>query len=167
MSDERGRFSQLQGINYNEASVVHLGAGEMLAMVRADGAFHTEGELMPVGGVGELMTARSFDGGLSWTPPTRTGLWGQPGSLLTLRDGRLLCTYGYRRKPFGVRSCFSTDRGLTWQTDQEVIVRDDSPTWDCGYPNSIELNSGQVFTAYYLVDADGNRHIAATTWTPR
>jgi sialidase-1 len=165
MSDEAGRFSQLQGINYNETSLLHLGNGEMLAMVRADVSFHTEEEFMPVGGVGDLCTARSFDGGLSWTAPRRTGIWGQPGSLLALRDGRLLCTYGYRRKPFGVRCCVSRDRGANWDVEGEIVLRDDSPTWDCGYPFTIELNGGELFTVYYIVDGDGSRCVAATRWT--
>ncbi len=164
MSDENGRFSQLQGVNYNETSLLHLGNGEVLAMVRADSTFHTEGELMPVGGAGSLCSARSFDGGLCWTPPQKTGLWGQPGSLIQLKNGDVLCTYGYRRKPFGVRCAISKDRGATWLAQNEIIIRDDSPTWDVGYPFSIELKNGKMFTAYYFVDEEGTRHVAGTHW---
>jgi hypothetical protein len=165
MSDESGRFSQLQGLNFNETSLIDLGSGHMLAMVRADGAFHTSGdEFMPVGGVGELHTAESFDSGLSWTAPRRTGLWGQPGSILRLASGDILCTYGYRRTPFGVRCALSRDGGRSWAPDREVIVRDDSASWDCGYPFSIELAPGRIFTVYYLTDRSGVRHVAGTHW---
>lgn len=164
MSDESGRFSQLQGVNYNETSLLPLGGGEILAMVRADASFHTESEFMPVGGVGSLCTARSYDSGLSWTPPSGTGIWGQPGSIMRLQDGRILCTYGYRRKPFGVRCCVSQDGGKTWDSDREIILRDDCPTWDCGYPFTIQLETGTLFTVYYFVDHDGTRHIAGTHW---
>jgi sialidase-1 len=164
MSDENGRFSQLQGINYNETSLLHLGNGEMLAMVRADASFHTDDGFMPVGGVGDLCSARSFDGGLSWTPPSRTGMWGQPGSIMQLSDGRILCTYGYRRKPYGVRCCLSTDRGKTWDVKNEIVVRDDSPTWDCGYAFSIELKDGGIFTVYYFTDDAGTRFVSGTHW---
>lgn len=164
MSDEAGRNSQLQGINYNETSLLALGNGELLAMVRADGAFHTDNEFMPVGGVGTLCTARSYDGGLSWTSPVSTGIWGQPGSLLKLVDGRLLCTYGYRRKPYGVRACLSSDGGKTWDVKNELIIRDDCPVWDCGYPFSVQLPNGSIFTVYYFVDGELTRFIAGTTW---
>lgn len=165
MSDEAGRFSQLHGLNFNEASLIDLGKGRMLAMVRADGAFHTsDNEFMPVGGVGELHCADSFDSGLSWSVPRRTGLWGQPGSLLALSNGDLLCTYGYRRRPFGVRAAISKDHGATWDSAGEIAIRNDCPTWDCGYPFSIELSSGQMFSVYYFVDDEGTRHIAGTHW---
>jgi len=164
MSDVKGQASQLQGINYNETSLLSLGDGEMIAMVRADATFHTEDEFMPVGGVGDLCLARSYDGGLSWTLPVRTGIWGQPGSLIKLSDGRLLATYGYRKKPFGVRCTISEDKGRTWNNSEEIVIRNDCPTWDCGYPFTIQLGKHSLFTVYYFVDSEGTRHIAGTHW---
>lgn len=164
MHDEKGKFSQLQGINYNETSLLHLGKGELLAIVRSDADFHTEDEFMPVGGVGGLSVARSFDSGMSWTYPVRTGIWGQPGSIIQLSNGNILCTYGYRKSPFGVRCCISYDCGITWDIKNEIIVRDDCPTWDCGYPFTIELNDGNMYTVYYFVDNEGTRHICGTNW---
>lgn len=164
MSDENGKYSQLQGINYNETSLLHLGSGEMVAMVRADADFHTENEFMPVGGVGDLCVAKSFDGGLSWTNPIHTGIWGQPGSIMKLDNGYLLCTYGYRRLPFGIRCCISKDKGKTWNINDEIIIRDDCPTWDCGYPFTIQLKDGNLFTVYYFVDSTGTRYISGTHW---
>ena len=79
-------------------------------------------------------------------------------------DGRILCTYGYRRKPFGVRCCISNDDGRSWDSNREIILRDDCPTWDCGYPFTIQLDIGSLFTVYYIVDQDGTRHIAGTHW---
>lgn len=166
LSDEAGRFSQLHGLNFNETSLLDLGAGHILAMTRADGAFHTTGDqFMPVGGVGELHVAESFDSGLSWSMPRRTGIWGQPGSICRLADGRILCTYGYRRSPYGVRACMSADGGKSWDVGNEIVLRDDCPTWDCGYPFSIELEPGKMFSVYYFVDAGGTRHVAGTHWS--
>ena len=168
MCDPAGSRSQLQGINYNETSLLHLGNGELLAMVRGDSSFHTSGDqFMPVGGVGELYSSRSYDAGLSWEAPRKTGIWGQPGSLLGLSDGAVLCTYGYRRKPFGVRACLSVDKGRTWLTNEEYVLRDDAPTWDMGYPFSLQLKDGGLFSVYYFVDNEGVRHIAATHWKLR
>jgi sialidase-1 len=165
MSDESGRFSQLQGVNYNETSLLHLGNGEMIAMVRGDGEFHTTGdEFMPVGGVGSLFMARSYDSGMSWSEPELTGIWGQPGSLILLSNGDILCTYGYRKSPYGVRACVSKNHGKTWDMDNEIIVRDDNPIWDCGYPFTIELPKNKLFTVYYMTDMEGTRYVAGTHW---
>ena len=43
----------------------------------------------------------SEDGGLTWTYPVEASFQGYPNHLLKLRDGRILCTFGYRRKPMG------------------------------------------------------------------
>ena len=97
-------------------------------------------------------------------PAKCTGMWGQPGSIIRLSNGNILCTYGYRKKPFGVRCCISRDHGETWDVDNEIVVRDDCPTWDCGYPFSIELPDGHVFTVYYFVDDKRTRYVAGTHW---
>jgi hypothetical protein len=137
----------------------------MIAMVRVDTAFHTENEFMPVGGVGELHLSRSFDSGLSWTPPKKTGLWGQPGSIIKLSNGDILCTYGYRRKPYGIRCAISKDKGNTWDSKNEIVLRDDGPTWDLGYPFSLQLIDGNIISVYYFTDLEGTRHIAGTKWS--
>ena len=60
--------------------------------------------------------------------------WGAPGDLVRMRDGRIVCVYGYRLPPFGVRARFSEDDGRTW--GRELILRDDGGSWDLGYPRS-------------------------------
>src|SRR5207244_1326571 len=50
---------------------------------------------------GETLQSESTDGGKSWSVPRALGVWGLPSHLLRLKDGRLLMTYGHRRKPFG------------------------------------------------------------------
>ena len=74
--------------------------------------------------------------------------WGFPPHLLTLSDGRLLCTYGYRRAPFGERACISDD-GVTWDRRREIVLRDDADSGDLGYPATIEVDSGELITVYY------------------
>lgn len=165
MCDPRGSQSQQQGINFSETSLHHFGNGHLLALTRADETFYTDaGDFVPVGGLGELRTAQSMDGGLSWTLPRQTGIYGTPGSLVALNDGRLMATYGYRRHPYGVRCCFSVDHGRSWNVGTEVIVRNDAPSWDCGYPFSLELAPGRILTVYYLSDDKGVRHVASSHW---
>jgi hypothetical protein len=90
----------------------------------------------------------SDDQGHTWAKPYKTPLWGFPPHLLQLSDGRILCSYGYRRPPFGQRACLSED-GITWKLENEVILRDDAPNKDLGYPASVELEPGVVLTVYY------------------
>ena len=71
--------------------------------------------------------------GNTWAPPFATPLWGFPPHLALLADGRVLCTYGYRRPPYGERACLSDD-GVSWSLRQEVVLRDDVPNGDLGYP---------------------------------
>jgi len=165
MCDNKGSNSQQQGKNFSETSLLHFGDGYLLAMVRTDETFYTDGgEFVPVGGIGELSSAISMDAGLSWTYPKKTGIYGTPGSLLRLNDGRILASYGYRKKPFGVRCCLSEDNGKTWLIEKEIIIRDDSPVWDCGYPFTIQFQNNEFLTVYYITDTDGLRHIASTRW---
>jgi sialidase-1 len=166
MSDPNGDVSQQQGINYSETSLFHFGNGKLMALTRADETFFTKaGEFVQVGGIGELRASWSHDCGLSWTFPAKTGIFGTPGSLIKLNDGRMLATYGYRAPPYGVRCCFSIDQGNSWDVKNELIIRDDAPTWDCGYPFSIEISPAKILTVYYIADELGCRHIAATHWS--
>ena len=83
--------------------------------------------------------------------PFATPLWGHPPSLALLSDGRVLCTYGYRRPPYGQRACLSND-GVHWDLQDELVLRDDAPNADLGYPASIELEPGTILTVYYQPD---------------
>ena len=56
-----------------------------------------------------MMNGRLQSEGRTWSQPIKTAMWGFPAHLLELRDGRILCTYGYRRKPYGVRASISKD----------------------------------------------------------
>lgn len=95
-----------------------------------------------------LWVTWSDDEGRTWSEAKPTGLWGYPPHLLTLSDGRLLCTYGRRRVPFGERACVSAD-GLHWDPAHEVVLRDDADGGDLGYPASLELKSGRILSVYY------------------
>ena len=103
----------------------------------------------------------------TWTWPERTApspIWGHPADLLPLQDGSLLCTYGYRREPTGIRACLSRDQGKTWDLAHEIILRDDGFGSDLGYPQSIQLEDGRVFTAYYMQTGRELPQIDGTAW---
>ena len=54
-----------------------------------------------------MFSAHSDDDGRSWSTPVATGIDGYPPHLLRLGDGRLICTYGYRKPPFAIRAVLS------------------------------------------------------------
>ena len=111
-----------------------------------------------------LVQSWSDDSGRTWSYPFRTGIWGVPANLLKLRDGRVLCTYGYRREPMGVRAVASNDGGETWDLDHVYILRDDGGTRDLGYPASTQLADVSILTVYYMSGPDGVTYSAATRW---
>ena len=104
---------------------------------------------------GYLYGCRSLDGGATWSRPEPTPMFGHPGHLLPLQDGRLLCTYGRRTAPFGIRACLSEDGGRSWRVGEEIVVRDDLPNGDLGYPTTIEYEPGRLFVCYYGQEPDG------------
>jgi sialidase-1 len=142
-------------VNLNETAIAENADGEVIAMIRAE---------PPEGGY--MFTSVSTDSGITWSPAQRAGMWGYPGHLLLLSDGRMLCTYGYRRDDMGVRAVISDDGGHTWNTDEVIILRNDAAPYgsDLGYPISVEIEPGQIFTIYYFTLDDGITHIAGTHW---
>ena len=106
----------------------------------------------------------SFDGGRTWSAPRPTAIWGYPAHLLRLTDGRLLTVYGVRRPPYGIRACLSDDDGVTWDTEHELVIRDDLPNGNLGYPAAAELSNGRVIAAYYGEDASGVTHIIGSSF---
>lgn len=114
---------------------------------------------------------KSDDGGRTWAFLSRVNDWGAPGDLVCMKDGRIVCVYGYRMPPFGIRARISEDGGRTW--GRELILRDDGGSWDLGYPRVTEHEPGKILAIYYMNRRDdpiqmngGVRHIAQTIFKP-
>ncbi len=110
---------------------------------------------------------RSSDNGKTWAyagrPAPETG--GNPPSMISLRDGRLALTYGYRLKPYGLHARLSADNGKTW--GEELVLRQDGGSWDLGYPRTVQRRDGKLVTIYYFnTGANSERFIGATIWDP-
>ena len=136
-------------ISFWEPSITRTPDGTILCMIR------TAHE--PRWRHDNLWLSHSKDDGYSWSRPERTPLWGYPPDLTVLQDGRILCTYGYRRAPWGVRACVSDD-GIHWDIANEFIIQEGgvapehaqcSPKWHIGYPTSIQLRDGTIFSVYH------------------
>ena len=139
-----------------ELHQAELQDGRVVAMIRYD-----------IGPDHYLWQMESEDGGYSWSSPRVTEIWGLPPHLLVLRDGRLLCTFGHRRVPYGQRACLSQDGGRTWDYEREIVIRDDAPSDDLGYPASVEMDDASVLTVYYQQDfIEEPPCLMATRWRP-
>ncbi|MCX6897660.1 MAG: SUMF1/EgtB/PvdO family nonheme iron enzyme [Verrucomicrobia bacterium] len=110
---------------------------------------------------------RSDDLGRHWTllGDATPNIGSNPPALVILKNGQLCLTYGYRRKPYGVRARISSDEGRTW--GPEIILHDDGLTGDLGYPRSVVRPDGKVLTVYYFNGPrDEDRAIEGTLWRP-
>ena len=153
-SKDRGRTwekpveaARLGGFPFSEPSVTETSAGKLLLMSREEIT-------------GFIYQSESEDGGLTWAPPRKLDLWGCPTHCITLKDGRILIVYGRRRAPYGIRASLSEDEGSTW--GEEIVIRDDFPNDNLGYPSVIEYEDAKLFTAYYGEDSDGITCIQGT-----
>ena len=142
-----------QRVGFHEPPLLRLSSGRLITVIRTDG------------GDGYQYQAYSDDDGWTWQGLKRTPMWGQPCNVIELRSGRVLCTYGYRREPFGVRAAFSEDQGETWDMGHEVVIRDDGIHRDLGYPASVEMKDGRILSVYYFHGQDGIRFIGGSIWS--
>ncbi len=166
-------------VNANEIAFVWASNDRILAHIRSDKHPY-------------IMESWSEDNGKTWTYPTNiyankndpspegSNVIGGPVHLLGLNDGRILCTYGYRQEPMGIRATVSDDGGNTW--GMPIILRSDGgyrsslhkkkwfwqekahPGNDIGYPVSIQLDNDEILTAYYITTKDQITSIQITKW---
>jgi len=143
-----------EAANYHEPHVVELPSGRLVAAIRLDDA---PGNPMSAAGIPHftIMQTESCDGGTTWSLPRWLGFKGSPPHLLRHSSGAVVMTYGYRDKPYGQRVAVSRDDGKTWQADW--ILRGDGPDGDLGYPSTVELADGSLFTLCYQKAANDEK----------
>lgn len=152
-----------EAANYHEPHVVQLPSGRLVAAIRLED--HADRKV-GAGGIPSftIMQSDSADGGATWSMPRWLGFQGSPPHLLRHSSGALVMTYGYRGKPFGQRVAISRDDGKTWQADW--ILRGDGPDADLGYPSTVELADGSLFTVCYQKAAAGEKcSLLWSRWT--
>ncbi len=138
--------------SFGETALVQAANGDLVAMMRTEPALGSR-----------MWTTRSADRGRTWSKPVESPLLGHPAHLLRLRDGSLLCTYGHRNAPIGIRATVSHDHGRTWPENKIVALRTDGASTDSGYPISTELPDGTLVSVYYIT-RDGITGVEVTRW---
>lgn len=137
-------------ITFNETSVYETPKGDIVAFLRtADFG-------------DQACIARSKDGGDTFGKWESMGFQGHPLNALRLPDNRVLLTYGYRHKPFGIRARILNSECTDFLTAPEIIIRDDGGNGDIGYTWPVLLERNRVLITYYFNKENGTRHIVGT-----
>ena len=145
---------------YYEPHVVELKNGKLVAMFRYQPRDLAQRF---------LRQSESTDGGRTWTITHKTPIWGYPPHLIQLKNGWVLVVYGVRKKPYSERACISKDGGRTWDVAHEITLThsiiENGRTGDLGYPASVQLDDGSIWTVYYEVAHTGEKpSLMATHW---
>lgn len=156
-SDDRGFKWQLMSqvatdatASFNETSIYETPKGDLVAFLRTAGLDD------------QACIARSTDGGKTFGQWQKMGFQGHPLNALRLADNRVLLTYGYRHKPYGIRARILNAECTDFVTAPEFILRDDGGSSDLGYSWPVMLDDNHVLVVYYFNKNKGTRYIAST-----
>jgi hypothetical protein len=122
---------------YIEPHLIELPTGRIVVHIRIEGKNNYLTTMQSV----------SDDGGKTFSLPKLTGASGAPPHLLLHSSGTLVSVYGRRKPPYGIQAMFSRDNADTWDID--YFLWDKGVDNDLGYPASVELSNGDIFTVYY------------------
>jgi sialidase-1 len=137
-------------VGFNETSVYETPKGAIIAFLRTANFDD------------QACIARSTDGGKSFGKWESMGFQGHPLNALRLSDDRVLLTYGYRHKPFGIRARILNAECTDFATAPEIILREDGGNGDIGYTWPVLLDRNRVLVTYYFNKNNGTRYIAGT-----
>lgn len=123
----------------DEVTVTRAADGRLVALIRSN--------VDP-----ELFQIESSDEGRTWSAARMNGIPSQftPADLITLVDGRLLCSFSFRERR-NERLVVSRDHGRTWDVENSVEVFDGTMAigGDRSYPASVQLDEHSVGTVIY------------------
>jgi len=156
-----------EGSLFCEPHAVQLKDGRIIIQIRLQNDAHFDNTRR---GLFTIYQCVSDDGGKIFTIPEPLNvpdgmMSGSPPHLIELPGGEVVTVYGYRKIPFGQRARVSFDRGESWS--EEIILRDDGPTGDLGYPASVMVGDDLLTVYYQRRAANGNCGIYATRWNYR
>ena len=95
---------------FNETSIYETPKGDLVAFLRTAGLDD------------QACIARSTDGGKTFGQWQKMGFQGHPLNALRLPDNRVLLTYGYRHKPYGIRARILNAECTDYATAPEISL---------------------------------------------
>ncbi|MHC4874436.1 MAG: sialidase family protein [Planctomycetota bacterium] len=124
------------------------------------------GKLLTASRSSQLDLYESTDEGSNWNHVRMiTGMGQYPGLFTILDDGNLLLTYGIRNNGlYGVGGMLMDIEREHWYTP--FVIKDFGNVWDGGYPASIQLENGEIVTAFYSGPAPHHNryHMGVHIW---
>lgn len=161
--DSRLFASNDRGENWQQQSIIQEGANETFLTRRPNGdvrAFYRDNQPGIRSIEEKLWLCISKDEGRTWGKSAQLTDKGQhPAEAVFLDEQTLLCFYGHRNKPFGVRARVSHDAGRTWRDDLELVVDDSWLHFDCGYPTAELVDGGDTLLIAWYVNRDGSDNL--------
>ncbi|MBO5270987.1 MAG: exo-alpha-sialidase [Clostridia bacterium] len=153
-----------EGSLFCEPHAVQLKNGRILIQIRLQ---NSNTHLNNTNGLFTIYQCHSDDNGKTFTVPAplctpEGGMCGSPPHLIEMPTGEVVTVYGYRNQPYGQRARVSFDHGDTWS--REIVLRDDGPTGDLGYPASVIVGDDLLTVYYQKRDKDAPCGIYATLW---
>lgn len=155
------------GLSWRLAAKLDVRPGETHGVAAADGTWVVQVRdrvILTPGAKPAWATVQmeSADEGKTWTK-ARVITDGFPSHLVLLADGRLVMSYGYRKKPYGIRVRVSADHGRTW--GEERVLTADGTSTDLGYPSTVQRDDGTLVTVWYeLMAGSKNAVMRQARW---
>ena len=139
------KYDDFNDVYFYEPHIIQLADGKIVCHLRAENKDET---------LLTMYQSVSFDNGITWSKPEQiiNDNSGAPGHLFMHSSGVLISTFSHREKPYGIWAIFSTDGGETWS--KESVIFEGKDTDDLGYPSTIELDNGDMITAFYTREND-------------
>ena len=148
-----GRIAEDPVAHFSEPTIHLTPSGRILVLYRCH----------PAQGRKFLALVYSDDGGETWSKWRPTSIFGSPGHMLGLRDGRIFVTVGTRWEgQFGCTGRVVEPEAGDLDSSPDFVLRSDAKDNDCGYPWSVELKDGKVLVVYYYSYPDGSCGIEGT-----
>ena len=130
------------GLCWEESALCLLDGGRLLSHTRT--------------GRHNIVQYTSDDAGRTWRGPVDVTQGGQqPGGAFQLQSGKVMCTWGNRRPPFGAAAMLSNDGAKSWDYEHRVSLAWDAPNGNCGYANGTQTPDGTIIVAYYIMHYAG------------
>lgn len=132
----------INGVLMCEPHTIELSDGTLICHIRASRYSDKP--------VFTLYQSESCDKGKTWSLPHKileNDEGGAPSHMLIHSTGAIICTYGYRRFPFGIKAMVSVDGGKSWENIGDIYVNE--ADGDLGYPSTVELADKSLLTVFY------------------